>query len=198
MFLLKNTMNKKSLITITGDIGSGKSSTVRELASRLEYETFSAGDTWRALAKEREMNIKEINIQGETDGGSLDEYVDAKQKEALTKEEMIVDGHLAHVWAPESFKIFLSIDTTIAAERILKDKKNNPNRTMEPGESAESIFKHVRERNISNHVRYKKYYGIKYDDFSDYDLVIDTGLKENTLDVVVDRIIEKYNEWKNS
>lgn len=72
-------MNKKHLITITGKIGSGKSSTVRELAKCLGYETFSAGDTWRALAKERAMTIKDINISGEKDGGSLDEYVDTKQ-----------------------------------------------------------------------------------------------------------------------
>ena len=70
-------MDKKSIITLAGKPGSGKSTTSKKLAEWLGYERFSSGDLFRTIAKERGIDILTINQTAETEK-AIDLEVDEK------------------------------------------------------------------------------------------------------------------------
>jgi len=63
------------IITIGGTAGSGKSSVAKELAKRLGYKFYSAGDVRRKYALSKGISLAELNKQGEKDPFS-DKMVD--------------------------------------------------------------------------------------------------------------------------
>jgi len=51
-------MNKKNIISLAGDLASGKGAVSKELAERLNYEIYRNGEYFRKLAKEHNMDVK--------------------------------------------------------------------------------------------------------------------------------------------
>jgi cytidylate kinase len=189
-------MDKKRIITLAGNLGSGKSSTAKKLADLLNYEHYSTGDFMRAIADERGISLIELGALAETDR-SIDEELDNKNKEVGKKDNVVIDSRLGFYFIPHSFKVFLKLDPEISAERILKDKQTNPNRQNESKQdfdTKEGIMKNIKIRQESERKRYQELYGIAdYTNQENFDLIIDTSLLP--LGGVVDKIIEKYNHW---
>ncbi len=189
-------MDKKRIITLAGNLGSGKSSTAKRLADILNYEHYSTGDFMRAIADEKGISLIELSSLAESDR-SIDEELDNKNKEVGKKENVVIDSRLGFYFIPHSFKVFLKLDPEISAERILKDKQTNPNRQNEANQdfdTKEGIMRNIKIRQESERKRYQEMYGISdYTDSSNFDLIIDTSLLP--LEGVVDKIIEEYNYW---
>src|ERR1700722_13529504 len=98
---------KKSIVTIAGTLGSGKSSTARAIATKLGYKHYSSGDLFRQMAAERNESVEMTNISAETQK-DLDFRVDEwLQHLYRTEHEFVVDSRMAWHWMPESFKVFL-------------------------------------------------------------------------------------------
>ena len=55
-------MDKKHIITLCGDLGSGKGAVSTALAETLGYEIYRNGEYARMLARNLGMNITEFNI----------------------------------------------------------------------------------------------------------------------------------------
>ena len=53
-------MNKKHIISLAGDLASGKGAVSKELADRLNYEIYRNGEYFRKLAKEHNKTAREI------------------------------------------------------------------------------------------------------------------------------------------
>jgi len=189
-------MDKKRIITLAGNLGSGKSSTAKRLADILNYEHYSTGDFMRAIADERGISLIELGSLAEIDR-SIDEELDNKNKEVGKKDNVVIDSRLGFYFIPKSFKVFLKLDPNISAERILKDKQTNPNRQNESNQdfdTKDGIMKNIKIRQESERKRYEELYGIaNYTDPLNFDLIIDTSLLP--LEGVVDKIIEEYNRW---
>lgn len=189
-------MEKKRIITLAGNLGSGKSSTAKGLADILNYEHYSTGDFMRAIADEKGISLIELSSLAESDR-SIDEELDNKNKEVGKKENVVIDSRLGFYFIPHSFKVFLKLDPEISAERILKDKQTNSNRQNEANQdfdTKEGIMRNIKIRQESERKRYQEMYGISdYTDSSNFDLIIDTSLLP--LEGVVDKIIEEYNYW---
>ena len=66
-------------ITISGDLGSGKSTIGKALAQAWNYNFYSTGDIFRKLSSERGLDILQANKQSEEDR-SLDDAVDDLSK----------------------------------------------------------------------------------------------------------------------
>jgi len=184
---------KKHIITIAGRPGSGKSTTARSVASKLEYEHFSSGDLFRALAKERGTDVLGANLNAENNA-EIDHLVDARLRDiGDTKSDMVVDSRTAWHWMPASFKVFLDLDLEIAAHRIinvLAERKDlNEEISKDPKEYA-AVLK--RRLDSENH-RYHNLYKIDPGKMSNYDLVVDTS--NNNLAQVVDLILKSYKQW---
>lgn len=184
-------MNRK-IITIAGKLGSGKSSTAKKLAEMLKLNHFSSGDFLRKVAEDRNISIKELMLAAESDP-SIDHEIDELLKEKGKEENLIIDSRLAYHWIPESFKVYLDIDPDIAAERMFYDLETNESRQKsEHSKNIEEMKQNMIERHNSDVRRYQSLYGINHTDHKNFDLVINTGLVENDLDTVVQKIISRY------
>jgi CMP/dCMP kinase len=190
--------NKQKIITIAGNLGSGKSTAGKAVASLLDYSHSSTGDKMRQMAEDMNVPLNELGKIAERDP-SIDKALDDFNIELSSKSNIVVDGRLAWFFIPKSFKVFLKIDPLIAAERILKNKKENSDRHNEdskPFDSVSDIALSISKRLESEKKRYRDLYKIEnHLDVSNYDLVIDTGLPENSIERVPQIIIEEYNNW---
>jgi len=189
-------MNKKHIITIAGKLGSGKSSTAKKVAEILGYKHYSTGDFMRAIAIERNVSLVELSIIAENDP-SIDKALDDRNIEIGNMENIVLDSRLGFYFIPDSFKVFLDLDSIVASNRILEDKKNNPNRQKEDVnnfDTVESISNSISERLISERKRYKELYGIEdHTSPSNFNLVVNT--EKIPLEEVSKKVIEEYNNW---
>ncbi len=196
MVELTTTM-KKSVITIGGTLGSGKSSTGNLLAEGLDLQRFSMGDVQREYAKKLNMDFTAFSEMQKTDH-TIDKQVDAYQQEiAKEKDNFILDSRLGWYFIPESFKVFLEVPEDIAAERIMQDAERNPHRNVEIIESKEDVIERIQHRVDSERKRYKDLYGIEdHFDRRHYDLVVRTD--QHNLKEVVAIIREAYEAWRKT
>lgn len=189
-------MNKKHLITIAGKLGSGKSSTAKKVAEMLGYKHLSSGDFMRDIASSRGISLMELNKVAEGDN-SIDKELDDRNIEIGKQFEVVLDSRLGFHFIPDSFRVYLDLPPEVAAERILKDKENNPNRHKEDNASfdtKEDIMKSIINRQESERSRYDNLYGIKDVSRADnFDLIIDTS--KYPLEKVAQKIVEEYNNW---
>ncbi len=171
------------IITIGGQAGSGKSSVSRELARRLGYRHYSAGEIRRKMAEKRGLTLAELNKLGEKKDFT-DREVDKFQEELGKKEDnFVIDGRLCFHFIPHSVKIYLKADLDVRAERVFRDE-----RIAEKFENIEDAKNSLREREKSDSKRYRKYYNLDCSDEQQYDLVIDTT--HISVKDVVERILE--------
>lgn len=190
-------MEKKHIITIAGNLGSGKSSASSEVARILGYEKRSTGDFFRSIAKEKGITLEELNKLAIVDA-SIDKTVDDSTKELGKKENIVIDSRLAFHFIPDSFKVFLACNYYTAAERISKDKNNinRLNEASEKYETIEDIASSISKRAQDEKKRYFEKYGIlDIADLENFDFIVDTSLPENDKEHVPELIITAYNKW---
>ncbi len=186
---------KKSIITITGTLGSGKSSTANLVAEKLGYKRFSSGDFMRKIALDMGISLNELQKKAEVDK-TIDFKIDDEVRKAGENTDIVIDSRLAFHWIPESFKVYLDLPPQIAKERILNNLKENALRKQsENSENSEEIYEKILSRLESEKKRYKELYNINHTDKNNYDLVIDTD--KNNLNQVVEIILREYKKWRN-
>lgn len=188
--------NKKSIITIGGTLGSGKSSTGDLLAEKLGFQRFSMGNVQREYSKNLGLDFTVFHEMLKTND-SIDKEVDAYQKQlAIETDNFVLDSRLGWYFIPESFKVFLSVPKEIAAERIIQDAEKNPNREVEVIKNKEDVIRQIEFRLDSERKRYRDLYGIEdHFDTNHYDLSIRTD--QHNLEEVVAIIQEAYEKWRS-
>jgi len=184
---------KKEIITICGGLGSGKSSTAKEVAKILEFKHFSSGDFFRQVGLELGLSVMETNKKAETDK-KIDEMTDQKLRDLNDKNKIIIDSRTAYHWIPESFKVYLELPPEIAKDRIINSAKIDSLRKQSENIcSTEEAYKKITERFESEQKRYWDLYKINNTDKSQFDLVIDTN--KNNLEQVVNIVVSEYKKW---
>lgn len=182
-------------ISITGDLGSGKSSVAKILCEDLGFEYFSTGSLQRKLAAEKGMNTLDMNKFSESTK-DVDDYIDnflrqieADKNAACT---YILDSRLAWHFVPSSFKVFIKVAPEVAAQRVLSDKarSNEPDST-----DVASTMASLQARMQSECKRFKEYYDIDYRNESNFDLVVDSSVM--TAQEVAASIIKAYQSHLN-
>lgn len=183
-------MKPANIITIGGKPGSGKSTISKRLASLLGYKHFSSGDLFRAIAREKNISVDKINLLAESDP-TIDEAVDEKLRElGATENEIVIDSRMAWYWIPHSFKVYLTLDLAIAADRIYNARNEE---RFENEDTAHSVIEYkaqLEKRLASEAKRYMKLYQQDPYDPSHYDLVIDTHT--HNPEQVIEKITEVY------
>ena len=184
---------KKEIITITGTLGSGKSSAAKLVAKELGFEHFSSGDFMRKIALESGMSLNELNLKAEN-SIEIDKRIDDEVKRVGKMNKVVIDSRLAFHWIPQSFKVYLDLPPRIAQGRILNNLKQNAlRRQSEDSSTSKEIYKKIVARLESEKKRYKELYNIDHTDKNNYDLIIDTN--KNNLNEVVDIIVSEYKKW---
>ena len=107
-------------LSLTGNLGSGKSSLGKELIAR-GFEIVSSGDIFRGLAAEKGVSIVEMNKIAETDK-SIDKMVDDRTIAlGKSKDNTIFDSRMGWHFVPDSFKVFVMVDLMEAGRRVYND-----------------------------------------------------------------------------
>ena len=174
-------------ITLSGELGSGKSTVANYLISKMPFRIVSAGLLFRQLAAKHGMSAKEFNEFIESDP-KYDHYVDDTMAElGRTDEKIIFDSRMAWHFVPQSFKIYLYVDVDTATERIFNDK----GRVSESYSDKATARQEIIDRRKSELLRYQNFYHCDLDDYSNYDLIVDTS--HATRDEVNELV---YNSFK--
>jgi predicted cytidylate kinase len=185
------------IISLNGQEGSGKSTIAQMIADELKIPRYYMGQIFRDMAKERGMTMAEFRKICETDptiDNKLDDYV---IKLAQEKEAFIIESRTAWHFIPQSIKVFLKVDSHVAAERIFKGLQEKNNRGNEDAglDSVENIQQSIIKRRAEDSARYFSLYGIEQDDDADYDIVIDTT--KLTIQEVFNAVLQAINEKLN-
>jgi cytidylate kinase len=152
------------IVTLSGLPGSGKTSVARELIARYGFTMISAGEQFRKLAQEQGMTLQEFGELAQKDS-SIDLAIDKRQKELALQHDMaLVEGRLAGRTIDADLKIWLKTTLEVRAERVAKRECITVQKALED----------TRARELSEAMRYKAFYNIDQNDWSGYDLIIDT------------------------
>lgn len=162
-------------ITITGNLGSGKSSIAKILKNE-GYEIVSTGNIFRQLAMEKGLSVEEFNrqVNEATQRGdrSVDQLIDdTTTKIGKEKDHIIFDSRLAWNFVPDSFKIFVITDIDEASRRVFHDSVRANSESYDSQDTCKKALIHRQEMET---VRYQDIYQIDYYDMSNYNLVIES------------------------
>ena len=159
-------------ITLTGNLGSGKSTICKILESEHQYEIYSTGKVQRKLAEELGISVLEMNQLMCTDA-KYDHMIDdttAKISRENPNKAIVFDSRLAWNFVETSFKVFLSVSLEVAAKRVFSDNRGN----VEKYATEEDTRNKLKLRAQTEDARYKDIYHIDYFNFSNYDLILDS------------------------
>lgn len=185
-------MRKKNIISLSGDLASGKGTVSKILMEKLSFGIYQNGEYFRNLAKQYKMNLTEFGQYVEKHP-EIDIQIENSAKEyAKDHDNFVIDARLGWYAVPESFKVYLKVDIDESAKRAFFDQKR---KDLETFSSVEEHKKALIERLNLENERYFKLYGVRREDMNNYDLVIDTTVK--TPEQVADTIIREYEIWKN-
>jgi CMP/dCMP kinase len=172
-------------ITITGNLGSGKSTICKLLNEKYQFEIYSTGKVQRELAREMNMTTLELNQLMCSDKKYDTMIDDATTRISKEKkdQDIIFDSRLAWHFVEQSFKVFVSVSLEVAAERVMNDQRG----AEEKYSSLEEAKKLLAERAATEKIRYKDIYNLNYMDFTNYNLIIDSTycLPEKIAEIIV-------------
>ncbi|HHV09343.1 MAG TPA: AAA family ATPase [Clostridiales bacterium] len=159
-------------ITITGNLGSGKSTVCKILSERYNFEIYSTGKVQRELASQMNMTTLELNQLMCSDKKYDTMIDDATTRISREKkdQDIIFDSRLAWHFVDYSFKVFVAVKLSVAAERVMNDQRGE----VEKYSSLEEAKQLLSERASTERMRYKDIYNLSYMDFSNYNLIIDS------------------------
>lgn len=187
-------MARPHIITISGKPGSGKSSTADKVAELLGYTRYSSGDFVRKYVREHGMTLAEFNQKASNDH-SLDEAIDQELRNLRDTGDIIIDSRLGFYWIPESFKVYLDLDISVATARIYKDAISNAGRGVGAGQagSLAEAAKQVQSRLNAETRRFKSMYGVDPYQNSNFDLIINTS--RHSPQTVALTVFDHYKKW---
>lgn len=159
------------IITISGQLGSGKSTISKLLAQKLGYIYYSTGQAQRELAEQYHITTTELNQLALTDP-EIDRRIDRIfHTKSYTTHNYIIDSRLAFFFLPGSIKIKLNVDTKVAGERIFND-------TLRIGEtkyhSVKEAIDTLKKRRSLERERFKRVYNVDIDNPENFDWILDT------------------------
>ncbi len=179
----------KDIVTLSGDIGGGKSSVARILSQRLSFQLISAGAIQREIATSLGLTTLQLNERSAQDR-SVDDRIDSyTQRLGETGNQIIVDSRLAWHFIPSAFKVFLSVDPEVGASRVF-----DASRSDEKHSSLADALENNRSRTQLETTRFLTLYGIAMRDYSNYDLVVDTSFVSP--EQVAEVIESSFRAWK--
>jgi len=176
------------IITITGDLGSGKSTVSNLLCERLKYEYIYTGKIQREIAARHNMTTLELNHYAETHP-EIDDEIDSTFKSLNGATDLIVDSRLAWFFIPNSLKVYLKTDLMVSVSRISDDLQRENEKYSSKDEAVNKII----ARKTSENKRYRELYGADCSDLTNFNLVIDTSfiIPERVADI----ILAEYHQW---
>ena len=115
----------------------------------------------------------ELNQRMLTDP-ALDHVIDdevARLSRERRKDAIIFDSRMAWYFAERSFKIFVTVDPLIAAQRVMHDPRGSEETYQDVLEACNKLL----ERGKVENARFRDIYHVDNLDYHNYDLIVDTS-----------------------
>ena len=176
------------LISITGRLGSGKSTVCNIMKERYGFQIFSTGAIQREYARRLGITTLELNKRMD-ENPNLDKDIDdtvTRMSIEHKDEKLIFDSRMAWHFALDTFKIFLTIDAMEAARRVMLNQRGEEERYSDVDDACAKLV----ERSRIERERFIEIYGVDYYDYNNFNIVIDKTNK--TPEEVVGIITENY------
>jgi cytidylate kinase len=120
----------------------------------------------------------------------IDKQIDGELvKLSDSTDDIVIDSRMAWHFVKNTFKVFLTTDESVAAQRVTSDKRG----ASEEYKDVQNAIELLRARKESENFRYKEIYGVDCYDFSNFNLILDTT--EITPDYAADIIMDQYSQW---
>ena len=170
------------IVTVSGEIGAGKSTVARALARALRLRYLSAGDIFREEARRRGMSLTALGRLAEQDP-SLDKSLDEKQMQAARGGDILVDSRLSGWLIDGDLRIWLKAPLPVRASRV----------ASRDGVPHDEALRDVQEREEGERRRYRTTYGIDLTNLTRYHIIVDTGMwsADDIVDVLL-RLAQKF------
>jgi len=174
------------IIAISGPHGSGKSTIAKAIAKEFGLRYISAGELFRAMAKERGMSLVDFTKYVENHP-SIDEEIDKRTVEEAAKGNVVIDAQLGY-WFARKYNplcILVIADKGVRAKRV-SERENV---------SIEEALKEIEIRDHNEKERFKRLYNVDLWNIYDFHFVINTSKisKEKTIEIVKE-IVKKFYE----
>lgn len=173
------------VIAISGLHGAGKTTAARALVRKFGLKYVSAGTVFRQMAKERGMTLDKFSQYVERHRG-IDRQIDRRTANVAKEDGVLIDARLSGWMAKGAdITILLTAPLELRVKRIARRERRR----------YKDVLAETERRERSEAKRFKRLYGIDVNDYSGFDLMLNTGrwnVKEmnRVLELVVEFIIK--------
>lgn len=175
-------------LTITGKLGSGKSTICKLLAEKHGFKIYSTGEIQRKIALDMGISTLELNELMRKDS-KYDDLIDnevVRISHDCKNENIIFDSRMAFHFVEDAYDIFATIDPAEAAKRVMKSPRGHEETYQDEKDAEVKLLERSRLENI----RFKEIYQIDNLDYNNYNLVIDTtwNTPEELASIIYDKV----------
>lgn len=178
-------------ITITGNLGSGKSTICKIMENEYGFTIYSTGKVQRELARELGITTLEMNklMCNDPKYDTMIDDTTARIGRENKEQNIIFDSRLAWNFVEQSFKVFLAVSIDVAATRVMGDNRGQEEQYKTLKEAKALLLERARTEDI----RYRDMYGLEYFNYSNYNLVIDST--HSSTEIIAKIIIEEAKKF---
>lgn len=151
-------------VAISGLAGTGKTTAAEALREEFDLRYISAGAVFRRIAQEHGMDLAEFSDHVENHP-EIDRELDRRTAEESKKDDVLIDARLAG-WMAEGADIRILLIASLE-ERVQRIAEREDR-------SYDEVLEETRIREESEKRRYKELYDVDVDDYSVFDIVINT------------------------